>query len=159
MEHRNYTSNQCNQKHKIMANGCSNDSISVKDSGSHSKNLSRNTERSWGITVPTIPKPLPRQLAWQVVSSLRHRRTPKDYLHFVSPRRSEHLQCDSTAARRIDDQNHFSEIQLLLLLASPPPPAFHHSPQARPSACRKPTTWHRRKRLALKHIIIREAVQ
>jgi len=65
-----------------------------------------------------------------------------------------------TAARRIDDQNPFSEIQLLLSPASPPPPEFHHpSPQARPSACRTPTTWHRQKRLALKHIIIREAAQ
>jgi hypothetical protein len=31
--------------------------------------------------------------------------------------------------------------------------------QARPSACRTPTTWHRQKRLALKYIIIREAAQ
>ena len=99
---------------------------------------SRNTEGSWRITGPTIPKPLPRQLAWHTmilvsgvtkeVSSLHHRRTPKDYLHFVSSRRSEHLQWDSSAARRIDDQNPFSEIQLLLFPASPPPPSFilHH---------------------------------
>ena len=126
---------------------------------------SRNTEGSWRITGPTIPKPLPRSMTYYDTSfwgdqRSHHRRTPKDYLHFVSSRRSEHLQWDSSAARRIDDQNPFSEIQLLLSLASPPPPEFHHpSPQAGPSACRTPTTWHRQKRLALKHIIIREAAQ
>jgi hypothetical protein len=130
MEHRQWTSIQCNQKHEFMANSFGDDSISGTDWGSHSTNLKPiSTECSWRITGLTIPKPLPWQLAWHTMIlvsgetkevSRVHRRTPKDYLHFVSPQwsditpsvrlncfarqRSEspHLSCCRRLRRRLD---------------------------------------------------------
>lgn len=98
------TEHRSDQKCEIMAIGYSNDSISGTDKASHSKKLGAETHSSWWITGPTILKPLPRHSMTlvseetKVVSSFGHHRTPKDYLHFDSPRRWESVQWDSTAA-------------------------------------------------------------
>lgn len=98
------TEHRSDQKCEIMAIGYSNDSISGTDKASHSKKLGAETHSSWWITGPTILKPLPRHSMTlvseetKVVSSFGHHRTPKDYLHFDSPRRWEPVQWDSTAA-------------------------------------------------------------